>query len=123
MANVNRLAKINEEILRELCVLIPRLKDPRIQGLVSVTRVDTTRDMRFAKVYVSVLSNTVEPKEVIKGLKSAAGFLRRETAATLTLRMAPQFLFELDTSIEVGAHILTVLHSIQKHEEEPHDAE
>ena len=112
MANENRLAKINDEIKRELGELIPRLKDPRVQGLVSITRVDATRDMRYAKIYVSVLSGTADRNDVVKGLSSASGFLRHEIGQRLALRMAPELKFIADDSIERGAHIIDVLNNI-----------
>ncbi|GHU97250.1 ribosome-binding factor A [Clostridia bacterium] len=114
MANLNRIAKINGEILRELGALLPRLKDPRLNaGLLSITRVDTTRDMSFAKVYVSALGDGVDAKQLLKGLKSSAGFLRRELASALLLRQTPELLFELDDSIEHGVHILELLRRTQ----------
>ena len=83
----NRIGRINEEIQRELAAQIRRLKDPRVSatGMVSVTRVDTTGDLRYARVYISVLDKAQEPA-VLKGLKSAAGFLRRELGSALGLR-------------------------------------
>lgn len=121
MANETRIAKINDEIKRELGMLIPRLKDPRVQGLVSITRVDTTRDMSYAKIYISVLSDTANGKDVVKGLVSAAGFLRHELGQSLKLRVSPELKFELDDSIEYGAHIINVLNTIKQTEDERHD--
>ena len=111
----NRIGRINEEIARELSALLRTLKDPRVQGLVSITAVETTGDLRFAKVYVSMLDRTQE-KEVMRGLKSAAGFLRRELGARLSLRMTPELVFAADDSIDKGAHILSILRGL---EEEP----
>ncbi|MEG2098099.1 MAG: 30S ribosome-binding factor RbfA, partial [Pseudoflavonifractor sp.] len=81
----NRLGRINEEIQRELSGLIRNLKDPRVHGVVSITAVETTPDLRYAKVFVSVLDRG-DVTEVIKGLKSAGGYLRRELGGRLTLR-------------------------------------
>ena len=106
----NRLARINEEIARELGALIPRLKDPRVSGLVSVTRVDTTRDLRKAKVYISAYPHN---KEVLAGLTSASGFLRRGLCEALSLRLSPELQFIGDDSIERGARVLGVLKSLQ----------
>ena len=80
----NRISRINEEIQRELSEQFRRLKDPRVSqtGMVSITRVDTTGDLRYARIYVSALDKSQE-KEVLKGLKSAAGFLRRELGRSL----------------------------------------
>ena len=100
----NRIGRINEEIQRELAALIRTVKDPRVHGLVSVTAVDTTPDLRYAKIYVSVLDKS-DVKEVVKGLKSAGGYLRR----ALSLRYTPELQFVEDDSIDTGAHILSML--------------
>ena len=104
----NRIGRINEEIQRELAALIRTVKDPRVHGLVSVTAVDTTPDLRYAKIYVSVLDKS-DVKEVVKGLKSAAGYLRRELGSALELRYTPELQFVEDDSIGQGAHILSML--------------
>ena len=105
----NRINRINEEIQKELSSLFRTLKDPRVQGgMVTVTHVDTTSDLRYAKVFVSVLDKTQE-KDVVKGLKSAAGYLRRELGAAIKLRYTPELQFIADDSIEQGAHILQML--------------
>ena len=104
----NRIGRINEEIQRELAALIPTVKDPRVTGLISVTAVETTPDLRFAKVYVSMLDKS-SAGDVVKGLKSAAGYLRYELGSALNLRHTPQLMFEEDHSIDKGAHILELL--------------
>ena len=105
----NRIGRINEEIQRELSDQFRRLKDPRVSsGMVSITRVDTTGDLRYARVYISVLDKSQE-KDVLKGLKSASGFLRRELGRALQLRYTPELQFIGDDSIQYGAHILEVL--------------
>ena len=105
----NRIGRINEEIQRELSALLRTLKDPRLQnGLVTVTHVDTTSDLRCCKVYVSALDKSQEA-EVMKGLKSAAGYLRRELGRALNLRNTPELSFVRDDSIDKGAHILDML--------------
>ena len=106
----NRIGRINEEIQRELAEQIRYLKDPRVSqvGMVSIIRVDTTGDLRYARVWVSVLDKNQE-KDVMRGLKSAAGFLRRELGRALQLRYTPELQFIADDSIESGAHILEVL--------------
>jgi len=105
-----RIDRINDEIQRELSASIRRLKDPRVSGtgMVSVVRVDTTGDLRYARVYVSVLDKDAE-RDVLRGLKSAAGFLRRELGASLRLRYTPELQFIADSSIEQGARILEIL--------------
>lgn len=111
----NRIGRINEEIQRELSGQLRRLKDPRVSGtgMVSITRVDTTGDLRYARVYISVLDKSQE-KDVLKGLKSAAGFLRRELGRALQLRYTPELQFIADDSIQHGAHILEVLRDPDK---------
>lgn len=104
----NRIDRINEEIQRELASLIPNVKDPRVTGMISVTAVDTTPDLRYAKVYISVLDKR-DSTQVLKGLKSAAGWLRRELGHALQLRYTPELTFVQDDSIDKGAHILDML--------------
>ena len=105
----NRIGRINEEIQRELSTLLRTLKDPRLQGgLLTITHVDTTSDLRWCKVYVSALDKSQE-KEMLKGLKSAAGYLRRELGAAVQLRYTPQLEFIADDSIQHGAHSLQML--------------
>ena len=106
----NRIGRINEEIQRELSDQFRRLKDPRVSqvGMVSITRVDTTGDLRYARVYVSVLDKSQE-KDVLKGLKSASGFLRRELGRALNLRHNPELTFFRDDSMAKGAKILEML--------------
>ena len=105
----NRIGRINEEIQRELSALLRTLKDPRLQnGLVSITHVDTTNDLRYCRVYVSALDKSQE-NDVMKGLKSAAGYLRRELGSAVKLRYTPELQFQADDSIQQGAHILEML--------------
>lgn len=107
MAN-NRIGRINEEIQRELATLIFNVKDPRVRGMISITAVDTTPDLRYAKVFISVLDKG-DCQQVLKGLKSASGYLRRELGRSLTLRYTPELTFVPDDSIDQGAHILELL--------------
>ena len=111
----NRIGRINEEIQRELADQIRRLKDPRVSGvgMVSIIRVDTTGDLRYARIYVSCLNKDQE-KDVMKGLKSAAGYLRRELGHALQLRYTPELQFIADDSIQYGAHILEVLRKVER---------
>jgi ribosome-binding factor A len=102
------MGRINEEIQRELAALIPTVKDPRVTGMISVTAVETTPDLKYAKVYISVLDKS-DSAQVLKGLKSAAGYLRRELGQALKLRSTPQLTFIQDDSIDKGAHILEML--------------
>ena len=105
----NRIERINEEIQRELSALLRTLKDPRLQsGLLTVTHVDTTSDLRYSRIFVSALDKSQE-KDMMRGLKSAAGYLRRELGAALRLRYTPELQFLADDSIQQGAHILEML--------------
>ena len=104
----NRIGRINEEIQRELSSLIRTVKDPRVSGMISVTAVNTTPDLKFCKVYISVLDKS-DVEQVLKGLKSASGYLRRELGRALNLRNTPELTFVRDDSIDHGAHILDLL--------------
>ena len=108
----NRIGRINEEIQRELAALIPAVKDPRVSGMISVTAVETTPDLRYAKAYISVLDKE-NGERVLKGLRSASGWLRRELGSALKLRYTPELVFQLDDSIDKGAHILELLRSVE----------
>lgn len=110
----NRTEKINEEVRRELSTVIRELKDTRIPMMTSVVAVNVTRDLRYAKAYISVMGDEDVQKTAIEGLRSAAGFVRREIGHRLKLRYAPEFLFELDHSIEQGAHINRIINDINK---------
>ena len=103
---------IIEEIQRELSALIPAVKDPRVSGMISVTAVETTPDLRYAKAYISVLDKE-NGERVLKGLRSASGWLRRELGSALKLRYTPELVFQLDDSIDKGAHILELLRSVE----------
>ena len=114
----NRNGRINEELQRELSSLIRTLKDPRVQqSMVSVTKVEATRDLRYAKVYISVLDKD-KSKETLKGLKSAGGFLRREIGSRLQLRYTPELIFEEDDSIAYGAKMFSLLRSLDIKEDD-----
>ncbi len=112
----NRINRINEDIQRELASLLRTVKDPRVQGLISITRVDTTTDLRYCRVYVSALDQS-DIKEVVKGLKSAAGYLRRELGHALTLRYTPELQFLADDSIERGVRMVTMIDHILEEDE------
>ena len=108
----NRIGRINEEIQRELSDLIRSLKDPRVQTLLSITRVDTTPDLRYSKIYISVLDEEKQ-KDALRGLKSAGGWLRREQ-----LRYTPELVFELDDSLKYGAHMFDLLSKLEAEQKE-----
>ena len=116
-----RISRINEDIQRVLSELLRSVKDPRVQGMLSITRVDTTGDLRYAKVFISALEKGNE-KDLKKGLKSASGWLRHELGSRLQLRYTPELIFQLDDSIAHGAHISKLLNQLeplpQKEEDE-----
>lgn len=116
----NRINRINEEIQKELSGKIRELKDPRIQNtMISITRVETTPDLRYTKVYVSFLQED-KAADAMRGLQSAAGYLRRELGQSLNLRYTPQIMWALDDSITYGAKMLALINSLNTgdHEEE-----
>lgn len=114
----NRINKINEEVRRELANVIRELKDARIPIMTSVVAVNVTNDLSYAKCYISVMGDEATKKKAIEGLKSAAGYIRREMGRRVDLRVTPEFLFELDDSIEHGAYINQVLSDIMKGKED-----
>lgn len=118
----NKLARTNDDIQIVLSSLLREIKDPRVQqGMISVTRVETTGDLRYSKVWLSVMGMK-DKKEFKKGLKSASGWLRRELGNKLSLRYTPELVFEIDHSIEYGAHISQVISALDiKHDEEEND--
>ena len=109
----NRIGRINEEIQKELSNLIRNLKDPRVQDtMISITHVETTPDLRYAKVYVSFLQED-RANDALKGLKSAGGYLRRELGRALQLRYTPELTWALDDSITYGAKMLKLINSLE----------
>ena len=109
----NRIGRINEEIRAELSEILRSVKDPRVsQAMLTITHVDTTNDLRYARVYITALDRTGE-KDLMRGLKSASGFLRRELGSRLNLRYTPELQFMSDDSIAHGAHILDLLSHVQ----------
>ena len=108
----NKLQRINEDIARELSALLREVKDPRVrQGMLSVVAVETTPDLKFCKVFLSVLGMEDE-KRMQKGLQSASGHLRRELGRALDLRHTPELIFKLDKSMEHGAHVSKILQGL-----------
>ena len=106
---MSRIDKINEELRRELASVIRELKDSRIPMMTSVVAVNVTNDLRYAKIYVSVMGDEEVKKKALEGLKSASGFVRREIGKRMDIRYTPEPIFELDRSIEHGAYINQLL--------------
>ena len=110
--NYDRIDRISEEVRRELDrILREDVRDPRVTGTWSITRAEVTRDLRYAKVRVSVLEDELR-QPLIKALKSAAGFVRRELGRKLNLRYTPELLFEADDNIAYGVHISSLLQDV-----------
>ena len=119
----NRIGRINEEIQKELSSLIRNLKDPRVQDtMISITHVETTPDLRYAKVYVSFLQEE-KAEGALKGLKSAGGWLRRELGHALQLRYTPELVWALDDSITYGAKMLKLINSLEVKNDEEDDGQ
>jgi len=112
--NNNRFERINEELRKEISNIISfELKNPNATGLISITKVKVTNDLKFAKVYVSIL-NSKNVKDTLAALKKSSGFIRSEIAKRVNLRQTPELIFELDDSMEYGAKIDTILKDIMK---------
>ena len=108
----NRIDRISEEVRREVDRIIrDELNDPRIEGTFSITRAEVTRDLRYAKIYVSILED--ERREpLMDALKKASGFIRRALAKEMIIRQSPELIFVEDRNIAYGAHIAQVLHEV-----------
>ena len=107
-----RLGRIEEEYKKELSQIISyELKNPNVTGMISVTKVKVTNDLKYAKVYVSIL-NSKNIKDTLAGLKKSSGYIRSELAKKVNLRNTPEIIFELDDSLEYGAKIDTILKQI-----------
>ncbi len=120
-----RIDRISEQVRREVDQIIrERLSDPRIQGTFSVTRTEVTRDLRYAKIYVSILEEE-NRAPMMAALKKAAGFVRHELGQSMIIRYAPEILFEEDHNIEYGIHIASVLKQVNSEEQtnDEHDDE
>ncbi len=112
-----RMDRTGEDIMRELTAILRTVKDPRVTGsMLSIVRVDVTRDMSYATIYISSMSGIDAAKEAVIGLKSAAGYMRRELGMALKLRHTPELRFIADDSIEYSAGIAAMINRINKEE-------
>jgi len=119
----NKLQRINQDISHALSRLLREVKDPRVQqGMISIVAVETTPDLKFAKVHLSVMGLEDE-KGLLKGLHSASGYLRRELGRVLTIRHTPELSFKLDKSMEHGAHVSKILRDLDVGELDERDDE
>lgn len=115
--NEARLNRINEELKKEISHIIDfELKNSNVTGLISVTKVKVTPDLKYAKVYVSIL-NSKNVKKTMEGLQSSSGFIRSQVARTINLRITPELTFEIDYSIEYGAKIEAILKELKQKED------
>ncbi len=108
-----RIDRVTEDIHRELCDIVRGLKDPRISGFLTVVRVEVSNDLSYAKVYVSAMEGLAAAQNSVKGLKSAAGYIRRELSSRLSIRKTPELRFIADDSIAHGAEIASLLNELE----------
>lgn len=114
----NRLGRIDEELKKEISNIINyELKNPKITGLISVTKTKITPDLKYAKVYVSIL-NAKDVKETFSNLKKSSGYIKTEIAKRINLRITPELIFVLDDSMEYGAKIDKILKEIMPKKED-----
>ncbi len=120
----HKLGRTTEDISRELSAIVRELKDPRVSGcLLSVVRVEVTNDLSYCTAYVSTVEGLERSKEAVGGLKSAAGYIRRELGHRLKLRHVPQLIFKATDSIEYGASISKKLAELDIPEAPPEEEE
>lgn len=113
----HRMGRTTEDIKRELTAIFRELKDPRVQGLISIVRVDVTNDLSFCTVYVSAMEGMEQAKQAVTGLKSATGFIRHALGERLELRHVPSLIFKATDSIEYSANIAKVLDGLKDDDE------
>jgi ribosome-binding factor A len=114
----HRIDRTTEDIKRELTAIFRELKDPRVQGLISVVRVEVTSDLSFCTVYISAMGGMEQAKTAVTGLKSAAGFIRHELGSRLKLRHIPDLVFKATDSIEYSANISRLLNDLRSNEDD-----
>lgn len=113
--NIKRVARISEEIKKIVSgLLLTDLKDPRISSMTSITEVDVSNDLSYAKIYVSVLGDEEQKQDTLEGLNSAKGFVRKEISKNVKLRHTPQPRFLLDESIERGMELTKLIEKVSK---------
>lgn len=118
MAGYQRIDRISETLKQGLVEVIRALKDPRIASMTSIVSLSVTRDLRFAKVYVSVFGSEEEEQRTLEGLRRAAGFIRKELAQKVDVRYTPELIFEADHSIAHGAKIAEIINTFSEEEHE-----
>jgi ribosome-binding factor A len=114
----SRSERVAEEIKKAASQIINNeIKDPRVSGLISVTKVEMTKDLRHAKIFLSIYGEESEKQKVFEGLKNAEGFIRKELAHRVRMKFIPEISFKIDESIEYGIHIYKLLEEVQKQED------
>lgn len=108
----HRMGRTTEDIRRELTAIFRELKDPRVQGLISIVRVDVSSDLSYCTVYISAMEGIDHAKQAIVGLKSASGYIRRELGQRLRLRHVPEMHFKATDSIEYSANISRIINDL-----------
>jgi len=120
MPQTHRIEKVNQLIREELSALLQRgTKDPRLSGYISVNAVETTPDLRYAKVLVSCLCDESQKKEILEGLKRASGYFRSVMAKRFTMRRVPELQFKWDSSIEHGSNLIALMDKVLEEEKKP----
>lgn len=117
--NIKRTHQISEEVRKSLSEIIShKVKDPRIPEFISVSRVEVTNDLSFAKVYISIFASDKNPEDVIEGLNKAKGFIKKELGRTVKLRAMPELIFIMDDSIEVGMKMSKLIDEVNNEKDE-----
>ena len=115
----HRADRTSEDIMRELTAILRTVKDPRVSGtMLSIVRTEVTNDLSYATVYVSSMDGMDAAKSAVKGLRSAAGYMRRELGAALKLRHVPELRFVADDSIAYSAHLSDTFRALHKDDKE-----
>tara|TARA_B100000929_G_scaffold178073_1_gene141073 strand:+ start:325 stop:720 length:396 start_codon:yes stop_codon:yes gene_type:complete len=115
-----RTDRINEQLREEISMLLTRsIKDPRLNGIISITRVISSGDLRSARVYISVMGNNQTKREALAGIQSAASFLRRELRDRINMKHTPFLTYELDDSMEEADQLLRLMNQVKPEDQEP----
>ena len=119
-----RTDRINEQLREEISrVLARQIKDPRLNSVISITRVESSSDLRSARVYISVLGNDIQRKEALEGLQSAASFLRREIRDRINMKHTPFLTYDLDDSLEEADQLLRLMNQVKPKTLEPRSSQ
>ena len=122
-SNSHKMDRVNEELKREISNIINyKLKNSKVTGMISITKVKTTPDLRYARVWISVL-NCKNKKDTLVGLKQSSGFIRSEIAKNINMRITPELVFEFDETMEYGEKIDNILKDIMKDIKKPEGEE